>query len=72
MTSNGSVDYFGQTVNIAARVQAIAGPGQICLSEDVYEAPGVPDLLVAFPAEREAGIMKGVDEEIPVYRITLK
>ena len=72
VTSNGSVDYFGQTVNIAARVQAMAGAGQICLTEDVYDVAGVPDLLDGSSVEREAGIMKGVAEEIPVYRVALK
>jgi adenylate cyclase len=31
-------DYFGRTVNIAARIAAYAGPGQVLVSEDVLAA----------------------------------
>ena len=72
VSSNESIDYFGQTVNIAARIQAMAGAGQICLSEDVYVATGVADLLAGVSVEREAGIMKGVTEAIPVYRVATR
>ena len=40
VTLNENLDYFGQTVNIAARVQSFADAGQICLSEALYTAPG--------------------------------
>ena len=34
VTLNERLDYFGQTVNIAARVQHLAGGDEICLTED--------------------------------------
>ncbi len=71
VTSNDSVDYFGQTVNIAARIQAMADAGQVCISEDVYGAAGVADLLTAVSVERDVPLMKGVAEEIPVHRLDL-
>jgi len=36
VTLNENLDYFGQTVNVAARVQALADAEEICLSEAVY------------------------------------
>ncbi|WP_275170293.1 adenylate/guanylate cyclase domain-containing protein [Bradyrhizobium sp. CSS354] len=42
---NDRIDYFGQDVNIAARVQGLAGVNEICLTEMVMEAPGVSDIV---------------------------
>lgn len=71
VTANESVDYFGQTVNIAARIQALAAAGQLCLSQDVFDAAGVHELLAARAVQRDTGILKGVTEEIPIYRVPL-
>jgi adenylate cyclase len=35
-------DYFGRTVNLAARIASRAGAGQVLVSEDVLQAPA-PD-----------------------------
>src|ERR1700743_3292902 len=45
VTLNERLDYFGQTVNIAARVQQLADAEEIFISEDVYSAEGVHALL---------------------------
>src|SRR5262249_53437764 len=39
------LDYFGQTVNIAARVQNLAKAGEIWLTEPVFLAAGVAEEL---------------------------
>jgi len=41
VTLNDRLDYFGQTVNIASRVEHLAEGDEICLTEEVYAAPGV-------------------------------
>jgi class 3 adenylate cyclase len=69
VTLNDRIDYFGQSVNIAARIQQLADAGEIVVSEDVYQHPGVSDLLGQFPVRKERGLMKGVEDEIPVYRV---
>lgn len=69
MTLNDRIDYFGQTVNVAARVQQLAGAGDIVLSADVYRQPDVADLLEGFEVVEESGVMKGVEETIPVFRV---
>ena len=53
---------------IAARVQQLAGPGEIVISADVYKQSEVADLLEPFDIEEEAGIMEGAEETIPVFR----
>jgi hypothetical protein len=34
---NTGIDYFGSTVNLAAKIQSCAGPGEIALSPQAYE-----------------------------------
>jgi class 3 adenylate cyclase len=42
---NERQDYFGQTVNIAARVQSLSTSQEIHITEPVIEAPGVAGIL---------------------------
>ena len=44
---NSNADFFGGTVNIAAKLQALAEGYQIALSEITYNAPGVAAYLAA-------------------------
>ena len=37
-TANCPLDYFGQTVNTAARLQSLAAPGEIVLGESLHSA----------------------------------
>jgi class 3 adenylate cyclase len=66
---NDRIDYFGQAVNIAARVQHMAAGREIYLSQEVYDHPGVHDLLSDHTVTPEKGIMKGVTEKILVYKV---
>jgi class 3 adenylate cyclase len=71
VTVRGRVDYFGQTVNIAARIGAAAGPGELALSDDVYRGAGVAELLVERDMRDETVSLKGVEGEVPLHRVTL-
>ncbi|MDQ3336255.1 MAG: adenylate/guanylate cyclase domain-containing protein [Myxococcota bacterium] len=42
---NANADFFGGTVNVAAKLQALAEGYQIAMSDVTYNAPGVADLL---------------------------
>lgn len=44
---NSNIDYFGSTVNLAAKLQGCAGPGDIAMSPTVVDAAGVLDFLRA-------------------------
>lgn len=70
VTLNENLDYFGQTVNIAARVQSFADAGEICLTEALYTAPGVRELLTGRQVERFEAPLRGVEGSAQVYRIT--
>jgi class 3 adenylate cyclase len=66
---NENLDYFGQTVNVAARVQALADAGEICLSEALYSAPGVSQLLAAHKVVAFDAPLRGVEGSACVYRV---
>jgi len=67
VTLNDRLDYFGQTVNIAARVQNLAGGDEICVTEDVHDAPGVADIFAPFVSRRTETELKGVDQPTRVF-----
>lgn len=67
---NDRLDYFGQTVNIASRVQGLADAGEIYVSQDVYTFPGVQDAIAHCKISSEKVAVKGVSETIQVYKIS--
>ena len=69
VTLNDRLDYFGQTVNVAARVQNLADADEIFLSNDVYETDAVKEMLAPFRVESRTARLRGVNEEIPVFRV---
>jgi class 3 adenylate cyclase len=70
VTLNENLDYFGQTVNIAARVQSFADAGEICLTEGLYTAAGVRELLAGHDVQKFEAPIRGVEGDALVYRIT--
>ena len=69
VTLNERLDYFGQTVNIAARVQNLAGGDEIWMTEEVHGAPGVDAILSPLAVQRSQAELKGVAGAVPVYRV---
>ena len=69
VTLNDNLDYFGQTVNVAARVQSLAQAGEICISEALYTAPGVAPLLAGHGVFEFASPLRGVEGSASVYRV---
>jgi class 3 adenylate cyclase len=51
---NSGIDYFGGTVNTAAKLQRCAEAGEVALGESVWRAPGVEAFLAARPVELRA------------------
>ena len=69
VTLNENLDYFGQTVNVAARVQSLAQAGEICISEALYSAPGVSELLTGLKIVEFDAPLRGVEGNANVYRV---
>lgn len=63
-------DVFGDGVNIASRLEPLAEPGGICVSERVYDdIRNKPEINAKFQDKR---MLKGVEHPIKVYSIFIK
>jgi class 3 adenylate cyclase len=71
VTLNGRLDYFGSTVNMAARLQGQSAGGDIVLSEAVAADPGVSTLLEGLDCSKETTTLKGFDRPVDFRRIRL-
>ncbi len=70
VTLNDRLDYFGQTVNIASRIQQLAEANEIFISENVYAYNGVAELLKTSHVSSLQANVKGVSGRLKLYRIT--
>ncbi|MER2566480.1 MAG: DUF5939 domain-containing protein [Myxococcaceae bacterium] len=69
-TANKVLDYFGQTVNVAARLQNEARPGEIVVPANVAEQAIAQGLIEAHAvSERYAARLKGVEAPLEVARV---
>jgi class 3 adenylate cyclase len=71
---NTSIDYFGNTVNLAAKIQAVANGGQVGFTESVLNDPEVKALLAekGLKPEKVDFEMKWAKKTLPVYRVEVK
>ena len=68
---NERQDYFGQTVNIAARVQGLSTSQAMYATSPIVDAPAVADLLQKasiVPVQKEAAL-RGIADKVVVYEI---
>jgi class 3 adenylate cyclase len=71
VTLNDHQDYFGQTVNMAARVQGLASSRAIIVTKPVVDDPNAAKILEKsglHPTMQHAAL-RGIDEETTVYEI---
>jgi len=69
VTLNDRLDYFGSTVNMAARLQAESEGGDIVLAEDYAQDPRLEPLLQDLRVERAQAILKGFAQPIGFLRL---
>ncbi len=69
VTLNDDLDYFGQTVNIASRVQEMADAAEIWITDDVWRYPGVRALLEPYRAEPRTAEFRGIERPMTVVRV---
>jgi len=68
---NERQDYFGQTVNIAARVQSLSTAQEIHITSPVLDAPAVAEVLKQReirPIQKQAAL-RGIADKMVVYEI---
>jgi len=71
INANDRLDYFGRTVNIAARMQRESQGGDLVISDDTYRRPGVQELLTEYGVRQCSynANLKGINGEIGVVRL---
>ncbi len=67
VTLNDRLDYFGQTVNIASRVQHLADGDEIVITESVRRSEGIGEIVAPYRVEQSTAELKGISEPVPVY-----
>jgi class 3 adenylate cyclase len=71
VTLNDRVDYFGQAVNMAARIQGLAGANEIYISHSTHDDPDVKRVFDECDAVEEDAVLKSVSGNVDVCGITL-
>lgn len=71
VNANGQMDYFGRTVNIAARIQGLSAGGDIVLAEALWAEPELQAVLAEHPCtvERFRAPLKGIAGETALVRL---
>jgi class 3 adenylate cyclase len=71
VTLNNSQDYFGQTVNIAARVQGLASSRAIYVTKSVVDDPKSARILESMGLQptMQRAALRGIADEATVYEI---
>jgi class 3 adenylate cyclase len=71
VTANGAIDYFGQTVNCAARVQHLATSGELILERSLFDVLPEKDRAALTAIEDLTTHVKGVDKPLELVRTKL-
>ncbi|TGK39572.1 adenylate/guanylate cyclase domain-containing protein [Leptospira andrefontaineae] len=68
---NSNIDYFGNTVNFAAKLQAIADGGEIAFSEAVFRDKQIRQLMTekGWKVKRVKFHQSWINEETPAYKL---
>jgi len=70
VTLNDRLDYFGATVNLAARLQGESRGGDVVLSRAMAADPQVAALLAGCGASEEEARLKGFDRPVAFLRLS--
>ena len=69
--SNQQLDFFGRTVNVAERVQAKAGAGEVVITQDVLDHPAANEIArTQFGSMTQERVhLKGIEGDVLVHRL---
>ena len=70
VTLNGRLDYFGQAVNLAARVQAFSKGNNIVITDEMLRVAGVRELLAGYAVDAEVVELKGIQGAVRIQRVS--
>ena len=69
-TLTGRVDYFGHTVNVAARLESVCVPGAVAVPAELWTSVrGVSGCVGAYAGNAVPTDLKGVSEPVPVCSV---
>jgi adenylate cyclase len=71
VTANGALDYFGQTVNLASRLQHLAGAGEVVVPHELFLALGEEERRLLGMKQRFEARVKGVEAPLDLVRLEL-
>jgi class 3 adenylate cyclase len=70
VTLNGRLDYFGSTVNIAARLSDMAQGGELVISKKVLEEPAAQEFAEQMKLDQEQlTTLRGVTQAVEICRL---
>jgi class 3 adenylate cyclase len=72
VTANGTLDYFGQTVNVASRVQHLANTGELVVAASLFEELTPEQQARVTVGEHFEATVKGVEKPLLLVRLTAK
>ncbi|UTC74947.1 adenylate/guanylate cyclase domain-containing protein [Treponema sp. OMZ 792] len=74
VTLNNRLDYFGTSVNMAARIQNAALPNEVVISEKLFEDKEIQKSIAAVTnkVQRQRITFKGMKEEATIYHIKVE
>jgi class 3 adenylate cyclase len=67
---NDRLDYYGKTVNLAARLEGEGGAGDITMSRSFVEDPAVAEILLRYEQREREAQFKGFNEPLAICQIT--
>ena len=70
VNADDRLDYFGQSVNVSARVQGLAQSSEIWITDQVLKGDSVIESLEdsGYYYEKNSALLKGVGKPVIVYR----
>jgi class 3 adenylate cyclase/carbon monoxide dehydrogenase subunit G len=70
VTAGGLLDYFGSTVNTAARLEHQCRGGEVIISEAVLADPEAREALAGRPITEDSAMLRGLNTPVRFVRVT--
>lgn len=71
VTLNDRPDYFGTTVNLAARAQGLSQGRDVVFTEALYHDSEIASNLADWPVISNRAMLKGIENETTIFRLLL-